>query len=154
VVGVCFRNGSYVYQWQYSNDGGSSWNALGTGQSQDRYVDGSTPNFLIRTIVTSGSLSRASSPMQCCSVFFDQISVGISGPSTVPQYTTCEWSAYVNGGVPPYTYSWGPDPGDGDTYAYASTDFNFAVSVYVTDAYGASASAGMGVNVYGSGCGY
>jgi hypothetical protein len=70
--------GSYSYQWDYQNAGSSNWISLGTGPSQDRYVDGSTPNFTLRATVTSGSQTQA----PAINVYWNAVTgVRVAGPT-------------------------------------------------------------------------
>ena len=158
--------GTYTYQWQYSNDGGYSWTQLGTGQTQSRYVDSTTPDFLIQSTVNSGVLSRSSSPARCCAVTWASIrSVGLSGPTSVGTNWQCSWTGSVAGGTPPFIYSW-KDSWDGasqvDTTSASSDTFTddtpdaaeqYEIDLNVSDAYPSSEFNQIFVSSYGSGCG-
>ena len=158
--------GSYTYQWDYQNAGSSNWIALGTGQSQDRNVDASTPNFTIRVTVTSGSLTKAAT-------FAVRVStvtgVSIDGPTLVWIGGACTWLGAVATGAPPLIFRWDVDgqgnqnPVQVDTTGNSSDSFSynansvanpFTISLTVTDAAGASGFTWLGVNPAGYGCGY
>jgi len=84
------------------------------------------------------------------------LSVSISGPRTVQIGYTCQWTAVVTGGTPPYEYVWlGLD-----SYGFAAT-FSGSLSdsglhpldLEVYDANGQEATAAAGIHSGGYGCG-
>jgi hypothetical protein len=130
--------------------------SLGTGQSQDRYVDESTPNFTIKVTVTSGAQIR-STPLDV-TVYPPLTDVSLTGTSWTHPGIICTWTATPTGGMPPHTYEW---PGnvehtaDGpDTWSWYTSEGSFTVSVTVTSAAGSQASASLEVYVDegGPGC--
>jgi hypothetical protein len=157
--------GSYTYQWQYQNQGSSTWNPLGTGQSQSRYVDASTPNFTLKAIVTSGSEANVGS-LQV--TWNDVTGVSIDGPTLVWIGEACTWGGTVTTGTPPLVFQWDVD-GQGDqnpvqvdttntssdflTYQANSVANPFTISLTVTDAARGSGFTWITVNPAGYGCG-
>jgi hypothetical protein len=152
--------GYYGYQWQYQNRGSSTWNSLGTGASQSRYVDGSTPPFTLRVIVTSSSLTQTA---------YWNLGASISGPTLVWIGAPCTWTGAVTPGIPPYTFEWdvygdgASNPVQVHTTSNTSDDFVYqtqtvgdsvTVAVTVTDAAGGSALTWLAVYSGGYGCGY
>ena len=70
--------------------------------------------------------------------------VSIYGPTDVQTWWTCNWTAYVTNGTPPYTYHWSIQ-GMIETYSsdeywsgYAAHGGQVGLNVLVTDANGAS----------------
>jgi hypothetical protein len=134
--------GSQNYQWKYKNDGSSTWNSLGTYAYQARYVDGSTPDFTMRVIITSGS----DTVVKDTSVDVNFItSVGLTGTSWVHPWITCSWTATPEGGTPPYIYEWTGSPeslnavdttSGPDTFYSTAGDYSFWITVTVTAANG------------------
>lgn len=82
------------------------------------------------------------------------VSVTMSGPSAVPAYTYCTWSAGAYGGEEPYTYQWTLDgwpAGDGTNILYITTGASpFVLAVSATDANGRSGASMLSVAVDGS----
>jgi hypothetical protein len=84
------------------------------------------------------------------------LSVSISGPSTVQIGYTCQWSAVVSGGTPPYTYLW---MGPGNSYGFDQTFWattnggSDLLYLEVHDANGDDATIGKSIHSGGTGCG-
>ncbi len=94
--------GTYSYRWQYQDEGSSTWNSLGTGQSQTIYRSGA-PSFTMQ--VTATSASRSKTPTY--GVYWNPV----SAVWITQIQTTCGWSGGPYGGTPPYYYTWTSDGG-------------------------------------------
>jgi subtilisin family serine protease len=78
-----------------------------------------------------------------------QLTINISGASTIGPFTNCTWSAIRSGGQPAYQYLWRRNGAVVSTgLSYNGGGFsNFDLSVEVTDGVGRSASSAMIVTV-------
>jgi hypothetical protein len=124
--------GNYSYQWWYMEWGTSTWVPLGTGQTQDRYVDGQTLPFYIDVTITSGSQTQDSYIW----VSWSSLSVGISAPIRMRPDVVCWATATAQAGTPPYTYDWSTGASGSSAQFMGGS-----ISVTVTDADGTQAFA-------------
>jgi len=84
------------------------------------------------------------------------LSVSITGDLFTSDYETCQWTAIVSGGQPPYTYEWTRSDqrgivGTGATYVGSTGGASFTLSVTVYDSGSASASDSKLVTVFPGG---
>ena len=147
--------GTVSYQWKYENVGSSTWNSLGTYAYQQRYVDGSTPDFIMRVRMIAGSDTISRDTL----VDVNPItSIDLFGPTWVHAGQVCHWTATPTGGDAPYIYSWVggsvvDTTSDPDTYGVYVLE-HFYVDVTVTAANGSEAytSQEIFVDESGPGC--
>lgn len=91
-------------------------------------------NVMIRADATSDTVTRT----------VKAFVVNLYGPTEVPPFVSCSWSADADGGTAPYTYSWsapGAGSSSGAWFDYANTTPSggaFTVQLTVTDATGAA----------------
>jgi hypothetical protein len=145
---------AYDYQWQSQDQGSSTWNTLGTGQSQVLYVYGPGQSF---TLKVAASFPPGQTQTATVSVnYVPPFTVSLSGPSVVGQWTTCSWTATAENGTGPYTFDWSAPYGTqehttngSDDFSYTSDTENFGVSVTVTDVNGNQAFNSIGVAATG-----
>ncbi len=157
----------YHYRWWYQNQGSSTWNVLGTLQSQSLPVDVNGPNFTIMD-----STTNEHGQTQVASRFVTlhvPPSIQLYGPTIVWYLQACTWTgAVAYGGTPPYTYEWdvygdgASNPVQVDNTSNTSDDLVYqaqtvgdtiTIVVGVTDAANQYGSSSLAVYSGGTGCG-
>lgn len=98
-------------------------------------------------VLVAGSMADATPPAEVrtappTAAAKQVLYVSIAGPTDVQTWWTCNWTAYVSGGTPPYTYQWSiqgmvETSSSGEYWSgYAAHGGQVGLNVYVTDSNG------------------